>query len=293
MTRPLFILGLAAIVAASSCKKNTSTEVVHITDTTYTLDTTTYPDTSYYISGLFDQTSGAISLLNVPIQVSQNGITDTRITLSTGDLPPNATAQFYAESGYPPFSTSLMVYLKATPKGNYPITIKSTTENNTSKSYVFNLKVTSVPKKTCDGIFQSHFTTDNFTLKDSATGEHNDIKPFIHFEGKNLFLRNLFLNFASTAPDDYYISDDNPNTPNDPHDHVLMTFNCDNADIEIPTQEIVGKHAGTNYRMPFYVSGKGKVDFATNIYTIVYNTTFNDSCTLRTANVTMTGKFNY
>lgn len=292
MYKSLLILSLAAVVASTSCKKKNSTEVVYITDTTYTIDTTVYPDTSYYISGLFDQMSGTLSTLNVPISVAQNGITDSKVSLSVSGLPANSTADFDAESGYPPYNTALNLKLRLAPKGDYPITVTTTTEDNKSKNYNFNLKVTDVPKDKCDAMLSSIFTFDDVVINDSATGERKGSNPGFHYPGSGLHFNKLFLYAATTDIGDYYISNDNPHTPNDNLDDVQIYFDCTDGSINIPVQEIAAEYVKNNTKTLFYIYGKGKIDFTNNTYSITYHTSFNDNGTLRLANITLTGKIN-
>lgn len=292
MYKSLLALSVVAIIASTSCKKKNSTEVVHITDTTYTIDTTVYPDTSYYIAGLFDQMSGTLSTLNVPISVSQNGITDSKVSLSVSGLPANSTADFDAKSGYPPYNTKLNIQLRLTPVGDYPITVTTTTEDNRSKNYSFNLKVNTVPKSNCEAMFSSIFTFDDVVIKDSATGVRKGSDPGFHYPGYGLYINKLFLYAATTDIGDYYISNDNPHTPNDNLDDLQINFDCTDGTINIPVQEIAAEYVKNSTKTLFYIYGKGKVDFTKNTYSITYHTSFNDNGTLRMANITLTGKIN-
>ena len=292
MKKPLLI-ALLMLVAVASCQKKKSTEVVHIVDSTYVIDTTSYPDTSYYIAGLTAQTAASISKLKVDINVLQKNITDQKVTLSLGELPKNAKGYFTAASGYPGFNTNLVLDMRFTPVGVYPITVITTTEDKKSKKYTFDLNVNPVEKNNCLSIFYSGFTSEDYKIKDAPPGNHNDLYPRAHWTGSELFLNRVFLYYESSATDDFYMSSGSKDHPSSPTAHVRLDFNCENGDVTIAEQEIWGMNQSTYKFAAFTISGSGHADLFAGTYTITYKTKFVDNGVEKTANITISGKFKY
>lgn len=296
MKNALITLVTLAVIFASSCQKKDSTQVVYIGDSTKT-DTPNNIDDSYYIPGLADKSTFTLSRMDIDFTVTQNTITDTRVNLSLGDLPPNTNGYLSVKSGYPTYNSSLHLDFLFTPPGIYPIKLTAKTEQNNTKEYYFDLEVKTPNKQECNQQFKNGFTTDNFTLKDAVNGDFNSITPILYDNGNQLFLNKVLLYIVSNTGFDYYVSYDAihpvpPTTIGEP-EHVQLNMNCENGNLTIPKHQLIGQNAGTGDKKTFNISGNGKVDLATNKYTITYQTSYDDNGTERTGNFTMSGDFKY
>lgn len=285
---------LLSVFVIASCKKEQQDVTSQIpVDTT----TTEQPnDESYFLSGLFNQEVSPLHKTSTEFIVNRTATPEDRIVnVSVNGLPANTSAWFDVESAEVPYKNNLHMYFKYAPAGTYPVIVTTRSENYAPKDYKFNVQVKEQSLDECNQKFFKHFVA-NPQIQSSTpiTSPSAGLTIGTHSSNNKMYFWYLALdndNNGFTKISSANISP-KPGTINS-YDHVEFVFNCNDGNLTIPEQLVIGIHPSfAGSEDTFKVKGSGSVIPESGKYEITYTSTPYPGGS-KTTTYTLRGYFNY
>jgi len=287
MNRIVLALGLLALTFTACEKKKSSILPPPEVDTVY-IDTNVYVpvDTSLTISGISDVRTTPWSEVVLPITVMRNIGLEQKVTMSISGVPENVKAKFSAVSGYTTFNTNLMLDVRFAAPGTYEMKIVSVSETGKTKDYILHLVIDTMTNRETNALFLDKILSASMYTTDSTDSIFYQQTYVLNNPFENqLYLRNLVLHYTPLLTQYYvsYMTGANANY------HVKVIVDLENGKLVIPDQIIQGRSwQGAQFK-DFTVSGSGTIDVEKGLYTITYETIFDDNGSFVMSEYTITG----
>lgn len=286
MNKVLLAIGLLALTFTACDKKKSSILPPPVVDTVY-IDTNKIPppiDTSLTIAGISDIRTTPWSEVMMPITVMRNIGTEQKVTMSISGVPAGVKAEFSSVSGYTTFNTNLMLDVRFATPGTYQLKIVSVSDQGKTKDFMLELVIDSMTTREINNLFMNKLQTTVVQTTDSADSLiYSNTSIQINTVENQLYLRSMVLHFSPTFTQYFlsYILNSNY--------HVKMMVDIATGKLTIPNQIVQGRSQQGAILQDFTVSGSGMIDVDNGIYTITYETIYDDNGNFVTSEYTMTG----